>query len=187
MRQILKRTVSLVALLAGTACGKIPMAYQGTYVDHARGARIDLGADSGTFLRPSSGGGVQGPALKMQAQGVNLAALSSGAPGLFLKGAEGQGSEIEVYWLWPRAETRKESQGWVTLEAEVLYTTLNSSSRQKITGIQVRYCTNGHIAIDTVGGRFNGGCGVDSELLSFEKQTRSAVNLTRSPGKNRLN
>ena len=154
-----------LGLLAG-ACGKIPEAYRGKFVDEGSGFVLELGANSGALTQGEA------PRQEFEARALEASRLIAGEPGIYLRsvGGSGGGSDLlEVFWVQPDRASLQEQYGFVSMRAEVVYTRLRTDPKLPIGSITARYCTSGQILVDRISQSFNGGCPGDSSLLRLNR------------------
>ncbi|NDD92210.1 hypothetical protein EBZ37_09005 [bacterium] len=150
----LKRVLIVSLGIAAGACGQIPKEYRGTFVDQATGFRVELKASEGKWIRPD------GSQESFPAKAVGVAELDQGQPGIYMRSMGND--QLEVFWVRPNPESRREEYGFVALEAEVVYTRLDP-----ISAVLARHCERGQVLIDRVSQSFNGGCPSDSKLMEL--------------------
>jgi len=158
--KVMKAMAVLVLGLGLGACGKIPSQYQGTFVDQASGFQMELKSSQGRWVRPD------GTQEVFQAKAAAVKEMIAGQPGIYLRSVDQD--QLEIFWVRPAVETRREEYGFVTFEGEVVYTRMATKSRGgPVPVITARYCERGQVLIDTVSQSFNGGCPSDSRLLEL--------------------
>jgi hypothetical protein len=142
------------------ACGKIPKDYRGTFVDQSTGFQVQLKSSEGAWIRSD------GSQQVFPARAATTKDMLQGQPGIYLRSVdEGQ---LEVFWVKPLAETRREEYGFVSFEGEVVYTRMAvKSAGGAVAALLARYCDRGQILIDSVSQSFNGGCPADSKILEL--------------------
>jgi hypothetical protein len=146
------------SLLAG-ACGKIPKAYRGQFVDSSTGFQMELKSSEGQWVKPD------GSKQLFTAQAAAVEKLEQGQPGIYLRSIEGD--ELEVFWVNPVLASRRDEYGFISMEAEVIYTRLDAKASSPIAALAARHCEHGQVLIDRVSKSFNGGCPGDSRVLQF--------------------
>lgn len=161
MRRDQIRMVVLLAMGLGLgACGKIPSEYRGTFVDQATGFQVQLRASEGVWTR------TDGTQQVFPARPASVKEMLEGQPGIYLRSVGEE--DLEVFWVRPMVETRREEFGFVSFEGEVVYTRMASKSRGGAVPVVVaRHCDRGQVLIDTISQSFNGGCPADSRLLQL--------------------
>ena len=155
----LKQVVIVTVGIAAGACGQIPKDYRGTFVDQASGFRVELKASEGKWIRPD------GSQESFSAKAVGVAELDQGQPGIYMRSTGGD--QLEVFWVRPKPESRREEYGFVALEAEVVYTRLDAKSAGPVSAVLARHCERGQVLIDRVSQSFNGGCPADSRIMEL--------------------
>lgn len=141
-----------VVVLSTVACGKIPSAYQGDFVDAAQGAKVSLGGDSGTLSTSD------GRALEAKANDLNFDNLQEGKVGIYLSQNSANGNLTDVYWIAPNMATKQEAAGLVWFSSEVMYTIMDSKREDKVASIEFFHCKDGMVMLDTSTKRFQLGC-----------------------------
>lgn len=165
MKQSLKLTLlSLVLAAAFSACGKIPDAYQGKFQDLASGAKLDLGGSSGELTFTS------GRQIKSDAADLDFEKLLKGEPGIYLRSTSDNADEVEVFWLLPHKETRKQEFDFVWLESEVLYSRMNIKLKDKVQQMKMLHCENGMVMLDLPTKTWNGGCPAGASEYDFVRK-----------------
>jgi hypothetical protein len=158
--KMMKVMVVLVLGFGLGACGKIPKEYRGTFVDQATGFQVQLKSSEGAWIRSD------GTQQVFPARAAAVKDLIQGQPGIYLRSVDD--GELEVFWVRPAAETRREEYGFVSFEGEVVYTRMAAkSSGGAVPVLLARYCDRGQVLIDTVSQSFNGGCPADSKVLEL--------------------
>lgn len=160
---------ALFALFALSSCGKIPEAYRGNFVDKASGTQLSLESGAGTLTD------VSGHVLKHDADSLDVKDLEKGKAGLYTR-SPGDGSpldkddkEVEVFWIVPNATTKIEDHGFVSFQAEVLYTRMRTDLKDKVQSFKMLHCMDGMILIDLPSKTWNGGCPGSSQELVLER------------------
>ncbi len=159
-------SICLLSLLMG-ACGKIPKAYRGSFVDASTGSRLDLEASGGSLTTP------EGRVQSLKAQAIALEELAQGKPGLYVQALGKNSDTLEIFWISPEVHTRQEEFGLVFMSAEILYTQMDSSKKDQVSQIRARHCVNGQLSVDLTSKSFNGGCPGDSRLMDFVRSDRA--------------
>lgn len=153
--------IGILLALALSACGKIPSAYQGKYLDAATGTKLSLEGNAG-LLNLNSGRQVKGDATALEFQ-----ALVEGKPGIYLRSMSEDKNSIEVFFLFPRKETRKEEAGFVWLQAELLYSRMNANQKDKVQQLKMIHCEDGLLMLDMPSKTWNGGCPTGATQYDF--------------------
>ena len=160
-----KMVLLFVLSLGASACGKIPKAYQGAFVEGATGFRLELKSEGGKWVRQD---GVQ---QEFKAQAMSAEQLAKGEPGIYLRsvGGDKKSDRLEIFWVYPDKTTLTQQYGFVSMKAEVIYSRFGTNTRDKVSNIAARYCEAGQILVDQVSNTFNGGCPGDSRLVDFQR------------------
>lgn len=145
-------SLAFLGLLALSACGKIPEGYRGTFVDRTTGDRLELKESEGTLTLAS------GKTLIAKAQDYDFKTLLKGEPGIYVRATSEDKDNIEVFWIQARPETQREEAGFRWVEAEVVYTKMKGSQRDKVQAFELIRCTDGMVLLDLPNQTFNGGC-----------------------------
>ena len=151
-------------LLLVSACGKIPDAYRGDYVDPAQGATMNL---TGTEGAVTLQGGRQ---LKANAEPLEFDALSQAKPGIYLRTLVFDPNVLEVFFLFPKNESRKEESGFVWMESEIFYSRMNAQQENAVPEIKMLYCERGTLLLDVPSKTWNGGCPPLSTQFEFKRK-----------------
>jgi len=153
----------LLGLVAGalSACGVIPKAYRGEYVDEAKGARIQLQSKKGRFI------GADGAKVEAKALDLGFDGLSEGKSGIYVAPNPVQGSVLDVFWIEPAAATRQSAGGLVWFEADVLYAGLDAAKGSKVSSFDVMRCAQGTVLLDTQTRHWQVGCPAETESFHF--------------------
>jgi hypothetical protein len=158
--KMLKVMMVLVLGFGLGACGKIPKNYRGTFVDQSTGFQVQLKSSEGLWIRSD------GSQQVFPARAAAVKDMIQGQPGIYLRSVDD--GQLEVFWVRPTVETRREEYGFVSFEGEVVYTRMAAkSSGGAVPVLLARYCDRGQILIDTVSQSFNGGCPGDSRILEL--------------------
>jgi hypothetical protein len=160
-------TIIGLSLLAG-ACGKIPEAYRGKFIDEGAGVVLELGSRGGALTQGD------GPRREFDARAMEASRLIAGEPGIYLRSVGGEAGQkdpdlLEVFWVRPDLGSLQEQYGFVSMRAEVVYTRFRADPKLPISSISARYCASGQILVDRVSQSFNGGCPGDSSLLRLNR------------------
>jgi hypothetical protein len=161
------KTINLVAAIVVTvitaACGKIPAAYTGKYVDRSSGTQLELKDAEGTLTDAS------GAQLKSKAIALSFDALSKGQQGIYLKADSLNKSELEVFWISPDLSTVENTAGFSVMSAEILYTKMDTKAKGKAQTLELMHCKDGKIMLDQPTKQWNGGCPAGSPNLVMER------------------
>lgn len=161
----LKVTLSGILLAAAlSACGKVPEGYQGKYQDTATGAKLTLESTSGA-INLSSGREIKGDFSKLEFDG-----LIEGKPGIYLRTLSTDDKMNEVFFLFPRKETRKEEAGFVWLNAEILYSRMSADQKEKVQQLKMIHCEDGVLMLDLPTKTWNGGCPTGATQYDFVRK-----------------
>lgn len=164
----IKTLASLVVTLALTSgCGVIPRAYQGTFIDETNGAKLELKGGEG-ILQTSSG-----KVIQAKAEALTFEKLQQGTAGIYVIANPTSKDLIEIHWIGPRPETKKEAGGLTWFESEVLYTFLDIKSRDKADAIELAHCENGTVLLDPLTKRWQIGCPAGT-LAYFLKRAQNS-------------
>ena len=156
MNQLKLFFIFSVCIFASACSGMVPRAYQGKFVDASQGAELELKAGEGT-LKMSSGRQIQA-----KSDALDFDKLSKATAGIYLNQNAVDKSKLEVYWIGPKAETRKEEGGLVWFESEVLYTLMDTRARRfnegDVSSFDLTQCENGTLLLDPSTKRWEIGC-----------------------------
>lgn len=165
MKKLILTPILFSLALMFSACGKIPTAYQGVFVDASSGTRLELTSDSGKFADSS------GRAIDEKAYSLDFKDLAGAQPGIYVQPNPANANEILVYWLRPDLTSRREEQGFVWLTSEVFYTRMNIQLKDKVPQIEMIHCMNGLLMLDTPSQTWNGGCPAEHEDLILKRSS----------------
>lgn len=154
--------MGIIFALALSACGKIPEAYQGNFIDAATGTKLSLEASAGQINT------TEGRVIKSDANDLDFDSLVKGKPGIYVRTTTNS-NKIEVFWLLPNVATKKQEAEFAWMEAEVFYTRMNIKANDKAQQIKMLHCTNGMILLDMPTKSWNGGCPAESQELDFRR------------------
>lgn len=159
------KAVALAAVaLAFSSCGKIPEGYRGKFRDTATGTQVTLNMASGALAFPS------GRLIESDASDADFEDLLESKPGIYVRPHAEKPDLVEVFWFNPKPQTRKEESGFVWLEAEVLYSRMNSKDEDKVQQFKMIHCENGMVLLDLPSKTWNGGCPADPIEYDFVRQ-----------------
>jgi hypothetical protein len=144
--------LALLATLGLPACGKIPKPYRGNFVDSASGAQLTLERNLGMLTTR------EGKKIESDAKQLTFKELSQGVAGIYVRPDKQDPDVVEVYWLVPRLETRKEEAGFTWMDSEVLYSRMNSNEENPVQHLKMIHCENGLLMLDSQTQSWNGGC-----------------------------
>ncbi|MCM2279907.1 MAG: hypothetical protein NDJ89_17670 [Oligoflexia bacterium] len=147
-----KTVVTLLIGLALSACGKVPKGYNGKFADAATGAKLTLEGSQGSLVT------TDGRTLEAKAKALDFEALVKGEPGIYLRALADDEKKSEVFWIFPKQETRKQEFDFVWVEAEVLYSRFTAEKDEKVQQFKMIHCTDGMILLDLPSRSWNGGC-----------------------------
>lgn len=153
--------LSLFVAASLSACGKIPEGYRGDFADQVTGAKLTIGGSEGELVLNN------GRSLKATADTLQFDALLEGKPGIYLRSTSDNAEEMEVFWLFPRKESRKQEADFVWVEAEVMYSRMNAKDKDKVQQFRMLHCENGMLLLDLPTKSWNGGCPDGSTLYDF--------------------
>lgn len=163
------RIVQLVLIVAmalsAVACGKIPSKYKGKYLDAATGTTLELTSSEGILTMPTK-------TLTAKISKVDVQALSAGTPGIYTRVDEADEDYMEIFWIDPYVNGRKEEAGLLWMNSEVVYTKINTKNKEAAKRLKVLHCDQGLVMIDTVTGSWNGGCPEDADEFDMVKQEK---------------
>ena len=143
----------LVGLLSvASGCGVIPHAYQGKYVDDGNGVKLELKTSEGMLQLAS------GRTLQTKAENLSFDKLQQGIAGIYVILNPASKDILEIHWISPRAETRREEGGLIWFESEVLYSFLDLNSRDTVDSLALVHCENGTVLLDPPTKRWQIGC-----------------------------
>ena len=126
-----------------SACGGIPAAYRGKYLDPATGTKLELTRSSGTFES-------NGRALSAQTEVLDFEKLLAAETGIYMDQDPNDAKYFKIYWIHPNITTRQEAAGLVWYQAEILYTAMDSTREQPVDQILIIYSKDGWIMLDLV-------------------------------------
>ena len=144
--------VAFAVLLAGCG-GVIPSPYRGIYVDGPSGTRLELQKEAGilTFA--------DGYVAQASAQDLSFAELLNLKPGIYVfQDPKKHKTMMEVYWISPKAETKSEQAGLLSVNAEVAFTTMRSDVEEEVQQLPLTHCFKGRVMLDLVKQRWQAGC-----------------------------
>ncbi|MGE0616750.1 MAG: hypothetical protein AB7P04_14050 [Bacteriovoracia bacterium] len=146
--------LSVLALMAlASACGKIPSAYQGSFRDAASGTQLTLQSGSGTLTF------ADGRILTAKAADLQVNALLKAQAGIFVTVPDAsEKNHLDIFWVSPDANSKREEGGLVWFRAEVLYAAADSKQKTPVEGIPMFHCLEGTVLIDSVTGNWEIGC-----------------------------
>ncbi len=151
------------------ACGVIPHAYQGNFVDDATGAKLELKSGEGTLTTAN------GRVVPAKADRLTFEKLQKGEPGIYAQVNEDSKNLLEVYWIAPRPATRQEAGGLIWLETEALYTLMNLKEKDEIGNFEVSHCENGTVLLDPSTKRWQIGCPAGVLRYQFRRVQKPAT------------
>jgi hypothetical protein len=167
MKTIMKNKLSVLfsalVLVALSSCGKVPSAYQGTYLDQVSGAKLELNGQEGKFTEAT------GREITAKAESAQFDALSQAKAGLYTRSVAGKDKTMEFFWVIPAVASRGENSGWVWFTAEVLYTRMETNANDPVPTLTVTHCTNGQLSLDMTTKTWNGSCGPDTVPAIFTR------------------
>ncbi len=137
-------------ILLTTACGKIPKAYQGDFVDAATGTTLKLESNEGTLKA------ADGTELKGKAEDADFDALLDGKPAIYLSTLPG--NNVDVFWVVPNLSTRQEREGRVWYVSDIIYMQMNSKQESQVNNLTMFRCKNGQVSLDKSTKEFVPGC-----------------------------
>ncbi|MCM2323561.1 MAG: hypothetical protein NDJ90_09910 [Oligoflexia bacterium] len=150
--KIQKALLILILAIAASACGKVPKGYNGDFVDATTGAKLTLKGSEGSLATSD------GRVIEAKAQTLDFEALIEGKPGIYLRPLADDDSRMEVFWIFPQLETRKQEYDFVWVQAELLYSRFNAKQEEKVQQFKMIHCRDGMILLDLPTKTWNGGC-----------------------------
>jgi len=162
--RLLKLLSALFVTFALSACGNIPEAYRGKFHDMATGADLTLESNKGTMVLSAT------RALQADASKLDFDSLVEGKPGIYVRPLEDNKDVIEVFWIYPRKETRHEDSGFVWEDAEVIYARMDTKAKDKVQQLKMMHCEDGQIMLDLPSKWWNGGCPASSTTFDFVRK-----------------
>ncbi len=172
-RSIRTQIAWAILALSVSACGKIPSAYQGDFVDSATGTRLELSGGSGTLTFPGG--------RKLEAGSIDLKwdALLEGKPGIYISKAKGADERwLDLYWVNADLSSKREEAGLIWYTAEVLYTMADTKAKDKVATIPMFHCMQGTVMLDSVQKLWQVGCPAGATRYAMQ---RSASDGESSP------
>ncbi|HAR42785.1 MAG TPA: hypothetical protein DCS07_09195 [Bdellovibrionales bacterium] len=162
MKTKLMKLVLVVALAFGaTACSKIPAAYRGTFEDRSLGAKLTLKSTAAQLAF------ADGRVIQAKAEDLNLAAITEGKAGIFVRENSADLDLLEVFWINPNLASKQGFEGFVWFESELLYTLMNTKTTDSVPSLQLLHCTNGTVMIDVATQALQMGCPAGSAELKM--------------------
>jgi hypothetical protein len=150
----LSKLVLLCAVVLTTvACGKIPSAYQGTFVDQEHGVKITLGSSDGTIETSADG-----RKFEAKAEEYSFDVLVEGKAALYVGVNPANQNMSDVYWINPNMATKQSVEGFTWYQTEVIYTILDTKREDKVPSIQFFHCRDGMMMLDMATKRVQLGC-----------------------------
>lgn len=160
-----KSLLGLLMALALSACGKIPEAYRGDFQDAATGTKLKLESNAGILNVISAAGTRE---IKGEADDkMEFQSLVEGKPGVYLRVSDQHPDEMEVFFLFPRKETRKQEYDFAWIEAEILYTRMDPKREEKVQQFKMIHCEDGLLMLDLPTKSWNGGCPAGATEYDF--------------------
>ncbi|OFZ18601.1 MAG: hypothetical protein A2X94_01535 [Bdellovibrionales bacterium GWB1_55_8] len=158
-----KLTLSVLVLAFASACVQIPESYVGSYLDPVSGAKLSLLSNQAELLEPS------GRKLKGKVKALSFERLLGGKSGIQINNNSKDPKKVELFWVFPRVETRKEAAGMVWLEAEVIYALLDNPESKKASRLEVFQCRNGTVLLDVKNSDWQIGCPETASYYDFHR------------------
>lgn len=163
MKNKLSVVFSALVLVALSSCGKVPSAYQGTYLDQVSGSKLELNGQEGKFTEAT------GREITAKADSAQFDALAQAKAGLYTRSVPGADKTMEFFWVIPEVASRQETSGFVWFNAEILYTRMQTNEKDPVPSISVAHCKNGMLLLDAPTKTWNGGCGADTVPMTFTR------------------
>jgi hypothetical protein len=172
MKTIMKNKLSLVfsapilvaMLVALSSCGKVPSSYQGTFVNQASGAKLELNGSEGKYTEST------GRQLSAEAQSLQFDALLQAKAGLYMIPVQNSSKDSELVWIVPDAASRQEYPNvTVWYKAELLQSRINNETKDTVPSITIEHCMDGTVQLDLQSKTFIKGCNATAVPAIFTR------------------
>lgn len=134
--------LGVTLLVALSACGKVPGAYQGKFKDATTGASLVMEQGGGT-LRTSSG-----REIKAEAKDMEFDQLLEGRAGIYMSKNPTAKTMMDIFWISPKLQTRQSRGGLVWFESEVVHAMLDLEAREKVPFLELIHAESGLVTLD---------------------------------------
>lgn len=142
-----------VIATGSVACGKIPAAYQGVFVDQAQGVKITLTGSGGSIETNSDG-----RKFEAKAEEYTFDNLMAGKAALYVGVNPSNQNMSDVWWINPDLATKQSVEGFVWFQTEAIYTLLDTKREDKVPSVQFFHCRDGVMMLDVATKRVQIGC-----------------------------
>ena len=161
--------------LALTGCDGLPDAYRGVFMNKSAGIRVTLNSqDADIEFRGKK-------LVNYSAEEMKFETASSGRAGIFIRKNEGD-SMVDVYHIVPNRASKKNEFDFVTVQADLMYTQLDSRKKGQAKEITVVRC-KGIISLDWTTKDYELGCpaGAETIVLTRVKESGGSWNPFTMP------